>query len=406
MEELKLTMIKKDREIERLKQKIKEQEEKQKRDQVRLKKEIKELGNRVKELVKEKKGLSIRKEQAVHEKEKIIKQIEDLQEQNKKLDEDLSQVGTVRAEIRGLKLKADNQLTKISDLEEVSKRRDGVIADLRGSESQLREEIRVKNAEIAHVESEVNAAKSDKVTAIKSIDAAEANITKIKTKINTLKSTITNQNSEITHLYSEIEKFNLEKDRLSQTLAEKDGEITKLSTEVGDVIADSKLLEEKVVQYQKSLEDAKAGIIPQILPNLIKGEAQAIERIIEIIPNVKKDALICVPKLDILPDVIKLGNLNPSARLRIMTSIDFSNPSHKAIFQQFSKSNILIRNSEEKKMWAIDRDHEELLIAPQDYSGTPTGLIVKGSFQIEILGNILLDIWGNCRRNVHISEFQ
>ncbi|MHA1651395.1 MAG: hypothetical protein ACTSYB_14480 [Candidatus Helarchaeota archaeon] len=79
-----------------------------------------------------------------------------------------------------------------------------------------------------------------------------------------------------------------------------------------------------------------------------------------------------------------------------MTYVDFNNPKYKEIFAQINRPNILIRHNQERNLWGINRDQEELLIAPRDTTGTPTGLVIKDPFQIEILGDILLEIWGKC----------
>ena len=158
-------------------------------------------------------------------------------------------------------------------------------------------------------------------------------------------------------------------------------------------------------KLEKGLEEAEVGLISSALPNLVKGDGQAAERIGEIAKRIKDNAILSIPDFEAVPAMLDLDKLRTSTRLRIMTYVDFNNPKHKAIFTQISRSNILIRHSEEKNLWGINRDHEELLLAPRDSTGTPMGLVVKDAFQIEILGNILLEIWGKCRRNVDQYSF-
>ena len=405
MEKLEKNIVKKEKEIEKLKQKLKEQEDKQKRDHSRLKEEVKELEIRVKEILKEKQEAVVNSEQAIHEKDIIVKQVEELQEENKRLHRDLAQVGVLKAEITGLTLRIENQITGTKELEQMLLTKDEIIEQLRTSESKLREEIRSKNDEIAKRETMISVMKSGKLNIEQTLQQAEAKATTLNAEISTLKNTLINKDGQISQLNSRIESSEKEKVTLNQTNFDKDNEISKLSTEVASLIAQNSEWKEKLTKLEKGLEEAEIGLISSALPNLVKGDGQAAERIAEIAKRIKANAILSIPDFEAVPAMLDLENLRTSTRLRIMTYVDFNNPKHKVIFTQISRSNILIRHSEEKNLWGINRDHEELLLAPRDSTGTPMGLVVKDAFQIEILGNILLEIWGKCRRNVDQYSF-
>lgn len=405
MDKLEKNIVKKEQEIEKLKQKMKEQEEKQKRDQSRLKEEVKELENRVKELLKEKADIVLSEEQAVHEKEAILKQLTGLQEENKRLQADLAQVGVLKAEITGLKLRIENQGTGMSEMEQMLLTKDDIIDQLRTSESKLREEIRSKNDEIAKRESVISMMKSGKLNIEQSLEQSQDKIKNLESEITTLKNTIVNKDAKITHLNTQIETLEKEKLALSETVQAKDTEISELSGEISSLITRSDEVEKKAKTLEKGIEQAEAGLISDALPNLVKGESQAVDRITEILNRIKHNAIMAVPKFELLPQLIDLENWKTSSRLRIITNVDFENPSHKAVFKEIQRPNIAIRHTDEKNLWGINRDHEELLMAPQDSTGTPIGIIMRDPFQIEILGNILLDIWGKCRKNVDEYSF-
>ncbi|MHA1267413.1 MAG: hypothetical protein ACTSRS_19405 [Candidatus Helarchaeota archaeon] len=405
MEKLEKTLVKKEKEIEKLKQKLKEQEEKQKRDQSRLKEEIKELEARVKELLKEKKDMELGQEQAVLEKDAVLKQLGDLQEENKRLHEDLAQVGVLKAEITGLKLRIENQVTGINEMEQMLASKDEVIDQLRASEIKLREEIRQKNEEIAKRESLISVMKSGKLNVEQSLEQAEEKVKSLNTELTSLKTSLMNRDAQITQLNDKIQTLEKEKATLSHTIETKESEIAQLKSEIQTLNNQLSTSKDQITQLQSAIEAAEAGIISDALPNLVKGDTQAAEKIAQIAQRIKSNAILSIPEFEAVPSLINIDKLRPSTRLRIMSYVDFNNPKHKAIFTQISRPNILIRHSEERNLWGINRDHEELLIAPRDASGTPTGLVVKDPFQIEILGNILLEIWGKCRRNVDQYSF-
>ncbi len=405
MEKLEKTIVKKETEIEKLKQKLKDQEDKQKRDQSRIKEENKELSNRVKELLKEKQEAVVGEEQATHEKDLITKQLEELQDGNTRLHEELAQVGVLKAEITGLKLRIENQVTGTKELEQMLLTKDEIIEQLRNSEIKCREDIRSKNDEIAKRETMISVMKSGKLNIEQSLEHAEDKAHTLNQEISTLKTTLINKDGQISQLNNRIESLEKEKVTLNQTILSKDNEINKLTTEKASIITKNAATEDNLAQLEKGLEDAEAGLISSALPNLVKGDSQAAERIAEISRRVKANAILSIPEFEAVPAMIDLEHLRTSTRLRIMTYVDFNNPQHKEIFKLISRPNILIRHNEQRNLWGINRDHEELLIAPRDDKGTPTGLIVRDSFQIELLGNILLENWGKCRKNVDQYSF-
>jgi len=405
MEKTDKSLVKKEKEIEKIKQKQKEDEDKYKRELTRKNEEIKELEGRVKELIKEKQEITLTQEQALHEKESVLKQITDLQEDNKRLHEQLTQIGILKAEVSGLKLKTENQLKKISELEQTIRGKDEIIAQLKSIENQLREDISNRITEITQKETEINQTKSDKTGTMQLLERSEESMKQLKVEITQLNKGLNDQKSEINHLKSEIERLSNDKNQLNKTIKDKEEDTSKLSDEIGGIITKNSDLEKEVLKLKKGIEEAEAGIISSALPNLVKGDKQALNRIVEIAKNIKHNAVISIPTFEMLPEMLKIDNLRASTQLRIMTSVDFKNPKHKAIFATINRPNILIRHNEEKNLWGIIRDQEELLIAPVDSTGTPVGMIVKDPNQIKILGNLMLDTWSKCRRNVDLTEF-
>ncbi len=405
MTNLEKEVVKKEKEIEKLNQKLKESEEKLKRDRARDKELIKELENQVKEIQQEKQEKLISAEQAVHEKETVLKQLEVLQEENKRLHEDLAQVGVLKAEITGLKLRIENQTTGINEMEQMLLSKDEIIDQLRATESKCREEIRSRNEEIAKHETMISVMKSGKSNIEQSLDQANDKINGLNSEVNRLNTALINRDGKISQLNNQIETLEKEKVSLNQTILSKDDEIAKLSTELNNVLAENSKKDQTISQMQKGIQEAESGLISSALPNLVKGDAQAAERIAEISKRVKANAVLSIPDFEAVPAMLDLDTLRSSTRLRIMTYVDFNNPKHQAIFTQISRPNILIRHNDERNLWGINRDNEEVLIAPRDSEGIPTGLIVKDAFQIEILGNLLLEIWGKCRKNVDQYSF-
>lgn len=405
MEKMDKDIVKKEKEIEKLKQKQKEDEDKHKRELSRKNEEVKELNNRVKELIKEKQDVTLAQEQATHEKESVLKQMADLQEENKRLHEQLTQIGVLKAEVSGLKLKSDTQLKKASELEQTIKGKDDLVAQLRGIENQLREDISNRITEITQKESELTQLKSDKTGASQFLERSEETIKQLKGEIAQLNKGLIDQRLENSKLKSEIERLNADKNQLGQTVQAKEAESSKLSDEFGGIINRNNELEKEVLKLKKGIEEAEAGIISSALPNIVKGDKQALNRIVEIAKTTKHNAVISIPTFEMVPEVLKIENLRASTQLRIMTFVDYKNPTHKAIFASIKNPNILIRHNEDKNLWGIIRDQEEVLIAPADSAGTPLGMIVKDPNQIRILGNLILDTWSKCRRNVEITEF-
>jgi uncharacterized phage infection (PIP) family protein YhgE len=405
MEKMDKDVVKKEKEIEKLKQKQKEDEDKHKRELSRKNEEIKELNNRVKELIKEKQDATIAEEQASHEKENVLKQLTDLQDENKRLHEQLTQIGILKAEVSGLKLKNETQLKKASELEQTIKGKDAIIEQLKNLENQLRQDISNRITEITQKEAEVNQLKSDKTGATQFVERSEGTIKQLKEEIAQLNKNLNDQRLENTKLKSEMDRLENDLNQLNQTVKDKEAEISKISGETGSIITRNEELEKEVLRLKKGIEEAEAGIISTALPNIVKGDKQALSRIIEIARNTKHNAVISIPTFENVPEVLKIDTLRASTQLRIMTFVDFKSPQHKAIFSAINNPNILIRHNDDKNLWGIIRDQEEVLIAPADSAGTPLGMIVKDPNQIRILGNLMLDTWSKCRRNVEMNEF-
>jgi chromosome segregation ATPase len=405
MTNLEKTLIKKEKEIEKLNQKLKEQDDKFKRDRSREREELKELQNQVKELLKEKKEIQISQETAIHEKDAILQQFTDLQEENKKLHGDLSQIGVLNANIKGLELKVANLESKIEELEGVSSNKDAIIEQLRDTENHLRLEITNKNDEILARDTQINELKSETLGYGQNLSDAELNINNLKSQISDLTIQLSNQKARNTELTAKIEQLNSTIKELNQQIFQKDGALQNLNEQFDDLNLKKLDLEQELSNSSKAIEQAEAGLISTHLTNLVKGDTQAIDRIAEITKKIKHSAVISLPDFEMLPKILNLDDLRMSTRLRVLTKVNFTNPTHKAIFQQFNKPNIAIRHDDNVKVWGIIRDQEEMLLAPRDSTGTPVGIIVNDPYQIEILGNILLTIWGQSRRDVEDENF-
>ncbi|NVM53493.1 MAG: hypothetical protein HWN66_07280 [Candidatus Helarchaeota archaeon] len=405
MEKIEKSIVKKEKEIEKLKQKLKEQEEKNKREQSRTKEEVKELGNRVRELLSEKKEIMIKEEQAVHEMDRILRAHNTMQDENKRLHEELTQVGILKAEMKGLELRIDTHYIRIKELETTLQKKDELIDQLKGTEDQLWVELKSKDEELVKKELQINALTSDMTSTAQSFEESEGKAKNLEVEIKNLNYTIDNQRNQINNLGSQINSIVNDRERLKTTVSEKENVIMQLKGEITSLNSRISELGEELAQIQRGMEAAEAGVISRALPNLVKGDDQAIEKIAQITQRIKHNAVITVPDFSLVPTILNLENLRTSTQLRIMAFVDFKNPKHKSIFDQFNRPNIMIRHTEERNLFGINRDHEELLIAPKDATGTPFGLVVKDPFQIEILGSIFLDIWGKCRRNVDDYEF-
>ena len=351
-------LLKKEKEIEKLKLKIRELEDKVKRAKNRTKEETKELEIQLSELRNEKQELIVKEETSSFEKEKIQSQYDNLIEKNRELLDKAAQIGVLKAESKGLELKNEELKMEIENLNAELRGKDDEINRAKSVEFNLREEIKQKNFEIKD-----------------------------------LSSAIGGKESELSH-------FN----EHSQVMENK---IASLQAEIKSMQAEKEELEIEKIKVREGLPAAENGIISNLLPNLIKGDQQALDKIKEILERIKHNAIIGIPILELLPDLLPAEEIKRTQNIRIMTYIDFENPKDKTIFDQYSDMpNVKFRNYDQKNVWGIIRDQEEMLIAPDDAAGNPVGIVITDSFQIEILGNIMLNMWAKCKQNVAEYHFK
>jgi sugar-specific transcriptional regulator TrmB len=157
----------------------------------------------------------------------------------------------------------------------------------------------------------------------------------------------------------------------------------------------------KINTYEESLAKAESGIIDN-MPNLLKGQDQAIEKLSQVVKKTKSNAILIFPSIEFLPKILNLSDVKVTMKFRIITNLNPNNSTHRDIFSQYNKVNISIRNFEEQSFWGINRDREELVFALNDRSGIPNGFKVEDPFQIEQLGNIFVAIWGKLRQDFRL----
>lgn len=133
----------------------------------------------------------------------------------------------------------------------------------------------------------------------------------------------------------------------------------------------------KDIWFVRSIEGAKAHINDQI-------------------SKAKMRVLIVAPELtDINMESIKA--CKPHINIRITASIDPSNPSHKAMIDELTKStNVSIRNRRLKNLWGINKDYEQVVLCVLSQSDLGTEIAGIGSIieeHIKIFVPILEDAW-------------
>ncbi|MHC1591254.1 MAG: hypothetical protein ACXQS8_04165 [Candidatus Helarchaeales archaeon] len=405
MEKSEKKLLKKEKEIEKLKIKLKETEKKYQREIDRRKEEIKELEQTIKELRNEKSALILDAEQAIAEKERMERQFSEISDKNKQLLEQIASVGVIKAELKGLQLKLDEKNVEIENLKSELSGRDDEIKHLKEVESRLREEIKQKNEDLNKKDAEIRDLISQQKDASQSIDELDGEIENFKKEIEKLEKIRDEQQAEITKLNEIIQNKDEEIKHLNAAIEEKNQEIDSLNEQIETLKKMNDNLEVEKIQLREGLWAAENGIISNLLPNLIKGDQQALEKIREMLERMVHNAIIGIPVMDLVPEIFSDINLKPTQNLRIITYMDFKNPKHKAIFDGYNKPNISFRNYDKKNLWGIIRDQEELLIAPEDNLGNPIGIVIKDPYQIEILGNVLLNIWAKSKRNVSEYDF-
>ena len=203
------------------------------------------------------------------------------------------------------------------------------------------------------------------------------------------------------------EKLN-EKDKIIQEFNEKisnqDIELTeqikKLETiinEQNDQLEDLKRLQLENQQLKKELEELKkinrdleekTGKL-EMGQEVIVGRENVINYINEMIKITKMSILIVTPKIIDLKDID--FSINDRIQIRVVTSLDFQSSQHLEILKKLQDLNIIIREYRLADRWGIDRDGEEIFIAPA--GGNVFGLRVKNEEAIKLYKILITDAW-------------
>ena len=304
------------------------------------------------------------------------------------MNQKLAEVGVLKAEVKGKELKIDEHLSHIKNLEIEMKSKDDHITHLKEVEADLREELKQKAEEISKNQYEIRELDSDFQKASQSIDEINLEIPKYKERIKTLEKIETKLNEEIKNLKSTIEAKNQELVKAGN-----------VQDEIKTIDAEKQSMEEELIKLREGILAAEVGLISNVLPNLIKGDQQALAKISEILSRIKRTAIIGLPLIELLPQVLSLDDIKSTYSIRIMTYIDETNEKDMSILKEYkAKSNVDIRKSDQKNLWGVIIDQSEMLIAPGDAIGIPVGFVITDEFQIEILGSVLYNIWAKCKK--------
>ena len=446
-------LYKKDQEIEKLKRKIKEIEQKYKKDEKegsdKKSREIKRKGEEIKDLKKllkeeeeKRRNAEIITEEKTSENTIYKGQIEDSKAQIQQLEDNelklRADLGTNKAKIIGLEGKITKLEANYLEVQNQTNEQQQEISNFGNVKAELETEIRLQNEEIEQKNSEIakfneriqglqnqiGEIKTNFMNQIKENEAQfneslnnskiqfnnEVNEQKSKfeqyedatsKEISELKGKIRIQVDELNKNQSSIRELEATKEKLERELKQKDEKIVEVDDTVEKMAQELLERNMKLNSFEESLAKAESGIIDN-MPNLLKGQDQAIDKLSQVVKRVKHNAILMFPSIEFLPKIINLSDVKSTMKFRIITNIDPKDSNHRDIFKQYYKANISIRNFEEKTYWGISRDREELVFALNDRSGVPYGFKVEDPFQIEQLGNTFVAIWGKLRQDFHL----
>lgn len=354
--------------VDKIKRKMKEKEDKHKREMDRKKEEINELESQIKELQQINSSHLLEKENALLDKEKTQVRMDKTLEKNEQLMSEVVKMDSLKADIRGLELKIEEHLMTIDSLKMEIRSKDTQVSQQSEFTSKLKLDLQTEISKIENLRAKHQGELSE---ARHAVDSKDAELQRIQAHFNEM-------DKNISILQNEKVEF---KDRYDQ-------------------------LEVSNIKLREGILAAENGIISNLLPNLIKGDQQALEKIKDVLSRLKHNAIIALPVLDLLPEILPVDTIKSKQNFRIMAFVELDNPKHRNIFDQYNMINISIRAAERKNVWGIIRDQEEMLVAPEDESGNPVGLVITDDFQIEIIGNVLLNLWSRCKKNLGDYDFK
>ncbi len=147
----------------------------------------------------------------------------------------------------------------------------------------------------------------------------------------------------------------------------------------------------KIEQYERLIK--RDGITAPTASNFVSDAASAVVTIASIFSKTKSTVMVFLPETSTLND-LNFDGVRPAVRVSIAVPA-LKDP--QLIEKWNSKPNIEIRDYK-GDIWGIIRDNEEMLLAPLDERGIPSGLVMKGDSQIEAFGVVIRSIWARLRR--------
>jgi len=180
-----------------------------------------------------------------------------------------------------------------------------------------------------------------------------------------------------------------------KALKEADTTITNLEKEheqqKKNLQSEIALRDVKIEQYERLIK--QDGISAPSASNFVTDAASAIVTIASIFSRTKSTVVV------FLPEISALNDLDFDA-IRSVVRVSIAVPARKdptLIEKWSSKPNIEIRDYT-GDIWGIIRDNAEMLLAPLDERGVPSGLVMNGDSQIEAFGTVIRSIWTRLKK--------
>jgi uncharacterized coiled-coil protein SlyX len=257
---------------------------------------------------------------------------------------------------------------------------------------QLRAELVTLKRETDAKQEEFNNAIAKREDTIKELGIQIAKLEKKATEVESVKGTArSGESAALEQQIVELEKVASDAETTIRSL-EKEFQEHKARLENEIQVRDV-----KIEEYERMIKSKPKAEV--IIKSFIENREGAIRALIDIFSRTKSNVMLFSPDASIL-NSIDFENIRPSARVFIAVPI---HQDLEKIGQLKVKPNFEIRNYSEtarNAFWGIIRDNEELLLAPNSDSGEPSGLIVKGEFQIDTFGNIIRSTWTRLKRIV------
>ena len=147
----------------------------------------------------------------------------------------------------------------------------------------------------------------------------------------------------------------------------------------------------KIEQYERLIK--QDGISAPTASNFVSDATSAIVTIASIFSKTKSTVMV------FLPEISALNDLDFDA-IRSVVRVSIAVPARKdpKLIEKWStKPNIEIRDYT-GDIWGIIRDNAEMLLAPLDERGVPSGLVMNGDSQIAAFGTVIRSLWTRLKR--------